>query len=374
MKRIISTLVAVLTIGSLAAQLPASPFTVVACPDQNTSKSMNISWGVDTLSKATSVRYTRISDSNWKRARVVEAATHLCTTYDGISSKTPQGVTINEQARFTKCEATLSGLRPNTDYKYSIGSGDEWSEERYFRTAGAKEWSVCAISDFHAYTPLPHRVNSAMEMIGTVEKYDPSIDWILHLGDITAWGGSYSFWYDLYTRKPFHDYMWAGVNGNHDNMTRVNGQSNAFFRDANFYPRNGYGNEMGEHYQWFFGHDGSNSQYGRWCELFDELGVDLALAGNNHIYVRTAPLYAGEATDGKRGTVYVQLPSSDNERGQAIKDMPKQNEDKIRCTWYEGPKTVGAIHIAANKKQLVLTLLDRNGNQIDRCEVLAKKK
>ena len=54
--------------------------------------------------------------------------------------------------------------------------------------------------------------------------------------------------------------------------------------------------------------------------------------------------------------------------------MPKQNEDKIRATWYEGPQTVGAIHLAADKKHLVLTLLDRNGNEIDKCEVLAKKK
>ena len=104
------------------------------------------------------------------------------------------------------------------------------------------------------------------------------------------------------------------------------------------------------------------------------MGVDLALAGNNHIYVRTAPLYGGKATDGTRGTVYVQVPSSDNERGQAIKEMPQQNEDKIRAKWYEGPQTVGAIHLSANKKRMVLTLLDRNGNQIDQCEVLAKKK
>ena len=194
MKRIISTLVAVLTVGTLAAQLPESPFTVVACPAQNSAKSMNISWGIDTLSDATSVRYTRVSDTSWKRASVVEAATHLCTTYDGISSKTPQGKTYNEDARFIKCEATLNGLRPNTDYIYSIGSGDKWSEPRHFRTSGAKEWSACLISDFHAYTPLPHRVDAGMAMISTVEKYDPSIDWVLHLGDITAWGGSYSFW------------------------------------------------------------------------------------------------------------------------------------------------------------------------------------
>ena len=128
MKRILSTLVALFAISTLAAQLPASPFTVVACPDQDTRNSINISWGVDTLSDATSVRYTRVGDVDWKRARVVEAATHLCTTYDGISSKTPQGKTVNEQARFTKCEATLNGLRPNTDYMYSIGAGDKWSD------------------------------------------------------------------------------------------------------------------------------------------------------------------------------------------------------------------------------------------------------
>jgi hypothetical protein len=176
-----------------------------------------------------------------------------------------------------------------------------------------------------------------MEMISTVEKYGQPIDWILHLGDITAWGGCYSFWQSLYTEKPFHNYMWAGVNGNHDNMTRTNkGNTNKFFRDAAAYPLNGYEGELGvcyffkygdvlfimlnnenmrseeglqkaqewvkkvvaenparykvvcEHYQWFFGASGKDSQYPRWSKLFDELGITLALAGNNHIYASTA--------------------------------------------------------------------------------------
>ncbi|MBQ5864932.1 MAG: hypothetical protein IIW66_06040, partial [Bacteroidales bacterium] len=32
------------------------------------------------------------------------------------------------------------------------------------------------------------------DMISTVEKYNQPFEWVLHLGDITAWGGSYNFW------------------------------------------------------------------------------------------------------------------------------------------------------------------------------------
>lgn len=49
-----------------------------------------------------------------------------------------------------------------------------------------------------------------------------------------------------------------------------------------------------EHYQWFFATTGRTSQYERWHDLFDECGVDLAIAGNNHIYARTNALYEGK--------------------------------------------------------------------------------
>ena len=46
-----------------------------------------------------------------------------------------------------------------------------------------------------------------------------------------------------------------------------------------------------EHYQWFYGQDGSTSWYANWKDFCDQYGVDLALSGNNHIYLRTHPLY-----------------------------------------------------------------------------------
>lgn len=417
MKKLLISIFALWCAGSSAQN--AAPFSVVACPGEDVSTCINLSWGVDTLSNNRSVSYTLRSDRDWRRARTVESDTRLCTTYDSVYSKNAANENFYEQVRFTKCDAALSGLKPDTEYKYRIGSD---TTVRYFRTAGAKRWSAGIIADFHSYPPLPARLTAAMNMIGSIERFDPSISWMLHLGDVCAWGGSYSFWRRMYEEPVFGRYMWAGVNGNHDNMTRTYGLSNAFLRDANFYPRNGYEGEEGvcyffrygdalfvmlnsesmrsdegleaaqnwvrkvvaenparyvivcEHYQWFFGTDGRFSQYTRWCELFDELGVDLALAGNNHIYVRSAPLRGGEVTDGTVGTVYLQLPSSDNERGHAYVEEWTNNRDIIRSRWYEGEKTVGAVHLAADRRYLVLTLLDRNGMMIDRVEIPAKRR
>ena len=247
------------------------------------------------------------------------------------------------------------------------------------------------------------------------------MDWVLHLGDICAWGGSYSFWKNLYGMQWFRDYMWAGVNGNHDNMSRKYELTNEYFRNSAAYPLNGYPGEMGvcywfkygealfimlnsesmrtqegleaaqewfksvvennpskyiivcEHYQWFFGTDGADSQIARWSQLFDKYGVDLALAGNNHIYVRTNALYNKEETDGSRGTVYIQTPSSDNERGQAMKPELTHNKEIIKCRWTEGPKTVGAMSIKVFPTHIELALLDRNGTVIDTATVKAKR-
>ena len=263
-----------------------------------------------------------------------------------------------------------------------------------------------------------------MAMLGTLQQQNKKeFDIILHAGDIIAWGGSYSFWKDLYKESFFKNYLWAGVNGNHDNMDRTNKRNtNNFFKYANNNPHNGYKGEKGvcyhftygnalfimlnnesmrsdeglaaaqewvrkvikseknatfvivmEHYQWFFGTSGKTSEYKRWKDLFDECGVDLAIGANNHIYARTNALLDGKETNGETGTVYLQTPSADNERGQEA-DEWTDNKDIIKFRWTEGEKTVGALLMKADSDNLTLTLHDRHGKTIDTVAVKAKKK
>ena len=403
--------------------------SISTCPGEDCSNEMIISWGADT-SVQSWLLWSKASDKGWKRAKRENPIWYRTEIYNGKSSKRANNENFFEDVIFNKCRVKLSGLEPNTTYKYMIVSGpagrgtnagDASTGTYTFTSAGAKEWSACIISDFHNYSPIPGRLEAADKMIGKIKEYDPSMDWVLHLGDICAWGGSYSFWKNLYGMQWFRDYMWAGVNGNHDNMSRKYELTNEYFRNSAAYPLNGYPGEMGvcywfkygealfimlnnesmrtqegledaqewfksviksnpskyiivcEHYQWFFGTDGADSQIARWSQLFDEFGVDLALAGNNHIYVRTNALYNKKETDGSRGTVYIQTPSSDNERGQAMKPELTHNKEIIKCRWTEGPKTVGAMSIKVFPTHMELALLDRNGTVIDTATVKAKR-
>ena len=428
----VGLLAAALSFSNVQAQqakVAQQVHSISTCPGEDCSNEMIISWGADT-SVQSWLLWSKASDKGWRRAKRENPIWYRTEIYNGKSSKRANNENFFEEVIFNKCRVKLSGLEPNTTYKYMIVSspagrvtsaGDASTCTYTFKTAGAKEWSACIISDFHNYSPIPGRLEAADKMIGKIKEYDPSMDWVLHLGDICAWGGSYSFWKNLYGMQWFRDYMWAGVNGNHDNMSRKYELTNEYFRNSAAYPLNGYPGEMGvcywfkygealfimlnnesmrtqegledaqewfksviksnpskyiivcEHYQWFFGTDGADSQIARWSQLFDEYGVDLALAGNNHIYVRTNALYNKEETDGSRGTVYIQTPSSDNERGQAMKPELTHNKEIIKCRWTEGPKTVGAMSIKVFPTHMELALLDRNGTVIDTATVKAKR-
>lgn len=409
-------------------------FSISTGPGDDASTAMCISWACDTTFKHTAVWLTESSDGDWSEFRDVKPSQHRRTDiFKGIYSKAPDGSDLYEDAVFTKCGVMVTGLKPDTDYKYVIVEKEGTdpvarSTEYRFRTAGADNWSACIISDFHSYTPLPRRLEAAMGMIDTMQRMDPSLDWILSPGDVVAWGGSYSFWRRLFEEENFSEFFWARVNGNHDNWTRES-QSyyipNDFFTATSYYPQNGYQGQIGVcyrfrygntlfvmlntedmaagdefnaaadwlrtcvnfergginpptfvvvcmHYEWFLGTSGKASEYTRWHRVFDELGVDLAVAGNNHVYLRTHALFDGQVTDGSYGTVYLQTTSSDNDRGRAFADTPLQNADKIAFRWTEGSHSVSAIHMDVNPERIALRLMDRHGNGIDSTVIPAK--
>ncbi len=406
-------------------------FSIVAHPGGNAACEANISWA--SLQRGTYIRYATLRQARSKplaSLRVIQPCQEeLCTTYDSIYSKSSHGENIHEYPHFIKCGAVIQGLKKDNEYAYFICGNQDGREVclstlHRFKTAGAREWSATIISDFHSYTPLPQRLKAAMSMIDRTLEFDPSTDFILQLGDVVAWGGSYSFWQRMYEEPLYARFSWAGLNGNHDNMTRQYGLSHHFFRDANYVPRNGYVGQEGicwhfrygdalflmlnneamfkeedlqkaqqwvrhvvtsarqgkdkplyvivcEHYQWFDGVNGKCSQYSRWHELFDELGVDLALAGNNHIYLRTVPIRQGQVATGN-GTTYLQTSSSDNERGRELGELT-DNKQFIPCRWTEGSRSVSALNMKVSRRHILLTLLDREGNICDQAEVIPRK-
>lgn len=404
--------------------------TVIANPGEHATQEIRINWHSPISAGQSYLLFKEKSAKSWQNATKISAKQEICTVFDSIYSKRANGENYHERVRFLRNTVSINGLKPGTAYEYKIYlielSSNVLSENKQvyqFQTAPKSgKWSMGVISDMHVYSPLPKRQVAAMNMVKQLEKQNKqAFNMMLHVGDMAAWGGSYSFWKMLYADSIFQKYVWAGVNGNHDNMTRENGQNNQFFKNVNNNPENGYGSEMGvcyyflygdalfimlnneamksdealvaaqdwvkkvitsnparyvivaSHYQWFMGNDGKSSQYTRWKSFFDTYGVDLAISGNNHIYARTNALYADQETDGSKGTVYIQTPSSDDERGREL-ETQLYNQDLIKFRWSEGAKTVGAVLMKADKKQLKLTLYNRNGQALDSVLVKAKKK
>ncbi|MBP5692489.1 MAG: metallophosphoesterase family protein [Bacteroidales bacterium] len=398
-------------------------FSINTCPGEDCSTQMNVSFAARESTDNCIIYLFQNKRNTRVKGYLLKAGEEtLCTVYDSIYSKKANGENFYEDARFHKFSCSFSNLKPDTEYCYWIVCSykddngitrHSQSDISKFKTAGNDKWSACVISDFHSYPPLPKRLASAMKMVETVNDYAvkknrKGFDWVLHLGDVCAWGGSWSFWKEMYQVDAFRNYMWAGLNGNHDNMTRKYQLTNQFFKNATANPLNGYEGEEGvcyhftyknvlfvmlnsesmrdslglakaqawarnvlnssnakfkvvcEHYQWFFGENGKTSQMRRWKDLFEECRVDLALGANNHIYVRSKNL----------PTVYIQTPSSDNERGVDVGELT-HNQDIIAKRWSEGGKTIGAMLMEVDRNSMTLTLLDREGKEVD--SVVIKK-
>lgn len=338
--------------------------------------------------------------------------------FNDIPSRLANNKNVVEIHKIEKHGYRLSNLKPNTDYSYRIVSYNpetgekEHSETRYFHTAGSSTWKAGILGDFHHYSPEPHRLESAMRMLEVLDSVAGGIGWVLSTGDECAWGGSLNFWTELSEQPGFKNFMWAPVEGNHDSMDEDKDKTDVFFEDSHYFPHNGYPGQQGasywfrygdvlfimlnnegmlksgsveaavdwmeqviagnpakyivvvQHHQWLVGTDGSNGQLDRWYKEFDRLGVDLAISGHNHAYLRTYPLFHRKPVEPGRGTVYVVNSSSDDERGRPLKSI-KANADLIAKRWSEGKHTVGGMVMDVNPQRISMTLYDRHGHPQD---------
>ena len=201
MKHIFLTLFATIVLA-ITTTAQNNAYTVIANPGQDASTTIRLNWHTAENSPQSICCYTTTDDTSWANAKTVTASQELCTVFDSIYSKSANGADIYEEARFMRNTVEIKALAPDTRYMYRI---DNDATVRNFKTAPTdNNWTAAIISDFHAYAPLPARTRAAMNMLTKLEDVSTDeFDIILHVGDIIAWGGSYSFWKSLYENSPF---------------------------------------------------------------------------------------------------------------------------------------------------------------------------
>ena len=128
-----------------------------------------------------------------------------------------------------------------------------------------------------------------------------------------------------------------------------------------------------QHYPWYDFQTGVDKYAYRWNDLFDKYGVDLALSGHMHGYLRTKQLYNGKVSnDETKGTYYVVSPQI----GDRPKSITAYNNVDLIESWestvsYKDYSAMSTIEVT--KEYIKYRLIDVDGKIKDEFVIKAKR-
>ena len=326
---------------------------------------------------------------------------NYCDSLNSLASLA--GIPDNTKKNYTYNKAFATGLTPNTTYSYRVGKPGSWSKLGTFTTAKNTKDQFSFI-----YVTDPQANNDAMFDVAQRNTHAanvmyPNADFWLNCGDLVeSTGVQNSEWeyeqffqtqQDIFLNKP-----WVPIAGNHDNSTNMNftrhfntdsigfdyamstvpGSTYSFvygdalFMALNFedFGRRGYLDSVSN---WMRSQVALNSET-KWriaffhkpiytggghqideditivrnamAPVFDELKIDLALQGHDHIYEVIGPIYNKQLVD---NTVTSQIPATyDYYSNVNSKSGGVFNVEKGTLYFLNG--TSGTKEYAANKK------------------------
>ncbi|MEN1971857.1 metallophosphoesterase family protein [Luteimonas sp. MJ204] len=254
---------------------------------------------------------------------------------------------IANDPRTLRHTVALEGLRPGTTYRYAIGDGAAWGEERSFTTAPAQAEPFSFIYMGDAQNGL----DTWGTLVRKARAEHPQAAFYVMAGDLVNWGERRDDW----------DLLFQNAHGVYDNRPLVPavGNHEVDMGHVDLYvgqfdlPRNGpaaiepervysmeYGDtlfvvldsnlEPGPQVEWLDrtlgasdatwkfvvyhhplystkpGDRGQPELKAAWAPLFEKHGVDLVLQGDDHAYLRTFPMKGDEVVGSPaEGPVYI---------------------------------------------------------------------
>lgn len=404
-------LVAAMAAAATAAEAPFD--LLAACPGEDCSREMRIVW--HSQSPDCVLGYAPQGGGE----RAIKAKCE--------KAKTP--VAYTGQAEYWKYTATLGGLKPDTKYAYRVVSGGVKSPTQTFKTAGeGGEYNFLWIGDVHATPAKPKKMESVAMLVGNAEKAAKGgLDFVLSTGDLVKHGQTYSCWREWNGAAPFAKYMLAYVPGNKEYYqdkgktrwhnrwfaaSRNNPPNGAPGLESTFYfiydgvmfvgidTLAGEAKEMDDdqhraarkgQFEWFekvataergryqylvafqhypfFKKDGPSDygNYEKWQPVFDRCGVDFALSGDSHSYVRSKQLLGGR--EDARGTVYVVCPEIDGYLG----DAELKDGEGLVAKYDAKGSTYGACWFSVGKGQMTMHYFCKEAGDLDSVTVKAKR-
>lgn len=352
-----------------------------------------------------------------------------------VSGELENTIFTTEKIGNYRYKLELENLEPGTEYTYYIESGGKKSSYKKFQTAHETgDFNFLWVSDNHAYPNINDRQEKFNDLYDQAnEDLNNDISFVLSTGDDTAYGGNYNNWQTLVSKvNLFEEKVYASTPGNHtcydyssDSMpaTGKNKYFNAIFNT----PENGTDEEstsywflynsilficldsivansngskylplqrqffidtveknegkyqyiiVFQHYPFMNALTGSRvgpygTNYGKWYELFDQYGVDLALSGDHHCYYRSNSLYDDKVVE-EGGTTYIGAPQI----GGRHREVTEENDKEYyasRITSSDLAGNSGATYFKVTSDGITGTLIDVDGKVQDTYTISAKR-
>ncbi len=247
---------------------------------------------------------------------------------------------------FADCEkyrfsVVLTNLIPDTSYVYRVGSDEDWSGVKSFRTEGGDDdFTFLYLGD------VQEGYDAWGEMIKDIYDDNPQICFALVGGDLTTMGRDCAEWSEFLTAATgvFSQIPMMPAKGNHDKELFTeffalpdNGPRGHYeifysfdYGDAHFTVLDSSNITTAPVKQWLqedleatdkkwkfamFHHppyqnfddgktiDDALREY--WVPILEENQVDMVFTGHQHVYMRTHPIYEGQIMENSYGVVYV---------------------------------------------------------------------
>lgn len=331
----------VLFLIMLAVLLMVNPENLWAEPLNDIPDQMILSWTDDPYTTQT-IAWRMTTDTGQERVQYIPAAASQ-GSFNGAQEETATKSLL--YSGYWHFEATLKDLTPGTQYTYRVGRDGAWSESGTFTTpASGSKLSFLYMGD------VQQGYENWGKMLLSITEVCPNLKFAVMGGDLVNDGGSSDEWEQFfYAAAPlFKKLPILPAAGNHDDKP--------WFWTSFALPRNGPEGFKEKFYSFDYGNchiavldsnlmgasgsayetiknwlqkdlDGSSKPWKllvmhyppypvaedghsdnlqeNWVPLFEKCGVDLALVGHQHVYMRSKPLSGGKIPADGQGIVYV---------------------------------------------------------------------